>query len=182
MRKLLNSFLVFCLVILSMVSVLSCSVDPSDKHEDSITDPTPPIPEKIEHYTFNLTESPYCNRTRIDTIQDLIRIEEIAVNTGTVEYTINGNKVTYSIKNGEPTRVGPHTKSVTITQEKSIDSFSTEISYDLDSYKGTLRKIDSGYDTNKNVYWAKYNGSVTRAECPFYSYTVTVSYAVLDNS
>lgn len=126
----------------------------------------------------NFAENPYQNRTSTDVIAGIFDVSNISVNTGKVEYSIAGDKVTIKVSEGVPSRIGPHTKAVTVTEENTYDEFPEMIPYNVDGYTGNLDKTDSGYDSAKGLYWAKYTGSVTKPECKFYSYAVTYTYTL----
>ncbi len=133
---------------------------------------------KLEPRTENFSESPYQDRSKTVEIQDIFDISGISVNTGKVSYSISGDKVILTVSEGVPSRVGPHTKAVTVLEENTYDDFPNLIPYDLDGYIGEISKVDSGYDSIKKLYWAKYFGNVTKAECNFYSYTVNFNYTL----
>lgn len=128
--------------------------------------------------TVNFSESPYQKSSRTVEIKDIFAISDITVNTGKVVYEITGDKVKISVSDGRPSRVGPHTKTVTIKEENTYEDFPEMIPYNLDGYIGDLAKTDSGYDSEKELYWAVYKGNVTKAECNFYSYKVTYTYTL----
>ena len=128
--------------------------------------------------TVNFSESPYQNRTNTSEIKGIFAISDISVNTGKVAYEITGDKVKISVSDGSPSRVGPHTKTVTIKEENTYEEFPQMIPYSLDGYIGDLAKTDSGYDSEKELYWATYKGNVTKAECNFYSYKVSYTYTL----
>lgn len=128
--------------------------------------------------TVDFSQNPYQKRTMTIEIKDIFAISDISVNTGKVVYEITGDKVKISVSDGKPSRVGPHTKTVTIKEENSFDDFPEMIPYNLDGYIGDLAKTDTGYDSEKELYWAIYKGNVTKAECNFYSYKVSYTYTL----
>lgn len=117
------------------------------------------------------------NETMSKTIEilNLFDISEIVVDSGKVSYSREGDKVTVTVSEGVY-RVGPHTQNVTLTIEDDKGIFDEKTSYNVDGYEGILTKIDSGYDEAKGLYWVKYQGSVTKENCKFYQYTVTIKY------
>ncbi len=133
---------------------------------------------KTTAVTVNFTESPYQIRSNITEVKDIFGISDISVNTGKVEYSISGDKVTIKVSEGVPSRIGPHTKSVTVTEENTYDDFPESFTYSLEGYSGILPKVDSGYDSSRDLFWAKYSGNVTNPETKFYKYTVNYTYTL----
>jgi uncharacterized repeat protein (TIGR01451 family) len=126
--------------------------------------------------SLDFPESPYQKSSRTIEIKGIFDISDISVNTGKVDYEITGDSVKISVSDGIPSRVGPHTKSVTVTEESNYDKFPRMIPYNLDGYVGDIAKSDSGYDSEKELYWATYKGNVTKAETNFYTYRVYYTY------
>lgn len=132
-------------------------------------------PKSVE---VKFSELYYQKRSTTTEIKGIYDISEISVNTGKVSYEISGDKVKISVSEGRESRVGPHTKTVTVTDENTYANFPKKIPYKFDGYIGDLVKTNSGYDSEKKLYWATYKGNVTKAECYFYSYNVTYSYTL----
>jgi|GEM_PF-384551 len=128
--------------------------------------------------TVDFSESPYQKHIKTIEIKDIFAISDISVNTGKVDYEINKDEVKIIVSEGRPSRVGPHTKMVTIKEENSFDSFPKKVSYNTDGYIGDLDKTDTGYDSAKDLFWATYYGKATKAECYFYTYKVTYTYTL----
>lgn len=109
-------------------------------------------------------------------IPGLFEVTGITVDTGQVTYSIEGDDVTINVTDGEPTRIGPDTREITVMEYYDFNDFPDEFNYERDGYIGILQKTNSGYNEERGKYWAQYEGSVTKENCNFYSYEVTLSY------
>jgi len=112
-------------------------------------------------------------------IPGIFDVSGITVDTGQVtNYSINGDKVTISVTGGQPKRVGPDTRHISVTESYDHDNFPGIFEYSRDGYTGSLPKVNSGYNEEKKKYWAQYEGEITKQDCNFYSYEITIDYVL----
>lgn len=128
--------------------------------------------------TVNFPESIYQSNTYTTEIKGIFDISDISVNTGKVTYEITGDKIKITVSDGEHSRIGPHTKDVTVTEKNTFNIFPESVPYNSDGYSGELAKTGSGYDSENDIYWATYYGIVTNPECKFYKYKVDFTYTL----
>jgi len=136
------------------------------------------VSAKPEEKTFviNFEESMNEKASKTVEIPNLFEISDVTVDTGKVSYKREGDKVTVSVSEGVYEEKS-HTKEVTITiKDPASNDFPEIHNYDVDGYKGILKKVDSGYDTEKEWSWVKYEGSVTKEKCKYYKYKVEIKY------
>lgn len=115
--------------------------------------------EQLISKTIELPENLQQSRTYTLSVDNLISVESISVNTGNVRYTINGNNINIICENGEYSRreynSTKYSKYVTDTSTLTLPSSSTPSfpntkSYNSDGYSGTLTK--SGTPKNLRTY------------------------------
>jgi len=112
-------------------------------------------------------------------IPGIFDVSGITVDTGQVtNYSINGDKVTISVTGGQPKRVGPDTRHISVTESYDHDNFPGIFEYSRDGYTGSLPKVNSGYNEEKKKYWTQYEGEITKQDCNFYSYEITIDYVL----
>lgn len=99
----------------------------------------------------NFPESTQQNRSQTVTIPNLKSVLNVAVNTGSVTYTANGDQVTINVSGGSPVRytTSNYTPSKTVSDSRtsSTNSFPSTISYNDGIYSGTLSKSGSATST-----------------------------------
>lgn len=98
-------------------------------------------------YKRNVSFSKDTNRSKSTTItiDDLGEIVSVSVDTGKVSYTVNGEKVTINVWDGDYVdySTSRDSKTVTVTKKKEKNDFSYSISYNEGGYSGTLYKSGS---------------------------------------
>lgn len=102
--------------------------------------------QKSLEYQFN--DSTSSSRSNTFTIDNLICIDEISVDNGSVTYSISGNKVTVNVSGGSSRSEydsSKYSKSVSDYKTSSADSFSSSMGYSSDGYTGTIYKDGNSY-------------------------------------
>lgn len=136
----------------------------------------PPVGQKVEVTPEQVDKQDAEITVEIPGIFD---VSGITVDTGQVtNYSINGDKVTISVTGGQPKRVGPDTRHISVTESYDHDNFPGIFEYSRDGYTGSLPKVNSGYNEEKKKYWAQYEGEITKQDCNFYSYEITIDYVL----
>lgn len=130
----------------------------------------------VKTMIVDFVESPYQNSSKELDIPNLFDISDISVDTGKVSFSRDGDKITVSVSEGDVIRVGPHTRTVTLTVKDSFGLFEEKEQYDVKGYVGILDKVDSGYDEETGLYWAKYEGEATKENSNYYKYHVEFNY------
>lgn len=102
--------------------------------------------KKSLEYQFN--ESTSSSRSNTFTIDNLISIDEVTVDNGSVTYNIDGNKVTVNVS-GSNSRSEydstKYSKSASDYKTSNNDSFPSSMGYSSDGYSGTLYKNGGSY-------------------------------------
>lgn len=100
------------------------------------------VPVHAENKTMTHTFSKSTNRTRTATITipGLVRITSMTVDTGTVTYSVNGNKVTITCKNGSYVDYDEESKYISNYKRNTGESYPPDTyRYSSGGYSGTLR-------------------------------------------
>jgi len=109
--------------------------------------------EFIEYYILktvahNFSSSTSRSRSVTLTLDGLISIDSITVNTGIVSYTVSGNKITINVSGGNGDSFYDSTKyskSAVGSRTSTTNSFDSTYPYSSDGYTGTLYKSGSSY-------------------------------------
>lgn len=97
--------------------------------------------------TVEFPESTEQNRTQTITIPGLIRVKNVSVDTGRVNYTVNGDEITLTVSGGTPSRTDTPSKVVNEKRgPQDSPNFPSSISYDDGEYSGTLYKDGEAYE------------------------------------
>lgn len=102
--------------------------------------------QKSLEYQFN--ESTSSSRSNTFTIDNLISIDEITVDNGSVTYSVAGNKITVNVSGGNSRSEydsSKYSKSASDYKTSSTNSFPSSMSYSSDGYSGTLYKDGGSY-------------------------------------
>lgn len=148
--------------------------------------------------SMSYPESTSQSQTQVLTLPNLKKINTVTVNTGTVSYSVTGNTLTFTLKNGAVSRTvqtggsAPHSTYKTGSQTSSGTSDNAEgcsgayadaltrlpgsINYNDGTYSGTLSRISTsngGCTKTLSYWWAEvtgtYGGTVWSADTRTYA-------------
>ncbi len=169
MKKALCKKISLIAVSLCMILTIVCQNAVFVSAEPPVGQKVKVTPEQVDKQDVEITVE----------IPGIFDVSGITVDTGQVtNYSINGDKVTISVNGGQPKRVGPDTRHISVTESYDRDNFPGIFEYSRDGYTGSLPKVNSGYNEEKKKYWAQYEGEITKQDCNFYSYEITIDYVL----
>lgn len=102
--------------------------------------------------TVNFSKSTSRTRSKTITIPNLVSVEDVTVDTGTVNYSVSGDKVTISVSGGSSVDSYKPYKTVSVTKDTGSSLPAEKYYYDSGGYSGYIpleNFIDNSYEVEK---------------------------------